>query len=388
MAVYQPTWTDKETGELKTSKVWWYRFRFAGREIRESSKSTRKTVARDAEKNRRAELERGYNGIEDKRDDRMRTINEMCDVFLADYRLRNPRSVTYAEHAIGKLKELIGASFAFDVTETAVRQYQAARLTAGAAPKTINEETGFLLRILGDQGDVIRLRLRRQKALRLRTRSQVSKAFTEEEKEKLIQAAKLRRSPHIYPALVLALNTGMRDSEIRKLQWGRVNLKDAIVTVGDSKTEAGAGRTIPLNDEALRALVDHARWYLEKFHETRPEWYVFPFGKPQPTVPTKPLSTLKTAWKQVKADAGVTGRWHDNRHTFITDLAQSPEASDETIMDMAGHVSKQMLKHYSHIRMEAKRRAVQSLNKKPAEPQSGAVSDGVVQESAQVSVLM
>jgi hypothetical protein len=30
-------------------------------------------------------------------------------------------------------------------------------------------------------------------------------------------------------------------------------------------------------------------------------------------------------------------------------------------MDIAGHVSKQMLKHYSHIRMEAKRRALESI---------------------------
>ena len=30
-------------------------------------------------------------------------------------------------------------------------------------------------------------------------------------------------------------------------------------------------------------------------------------------------------------------------------------------MDIAGHVSKRMLKHYSHIRMEAKRRAVDTL---------------------------
>ena len=42
-------------------------------------------------------------------------------------------------------------------------------------------------------------------------------------------------------------------------------------------------------------------------------------------------------------------------------LAESGEASDETIRDMAGHVSKQMLKHYSHIRTQAKRRAVDSL---------------------------
>ena len=54
----------------------------------------------------------------------------------------------------------------------------------------------------------------------------------------------------------------------------------------------------------------------------------------------------------------VTGRWHDNRHTFITDLAESAEASDETIRDLAGHVSKRMLKHYSHVRMAAKRKVL------------------------------
>jgi len=40
--------------------------------------------------------------------------------------------------------------------------------------------------------------------------------------------------------------------------------------------------------------------------------------------------------------------------------------SDETIRDLAGHVSKEMLKHYSHIGMEAKRRAVAALAVKPA----------------------
>jgi Transposase DDE domain len=48
--------------------------------------------------------------------------------------------------------------------------------------------------------------------------------------------------------------------------------------------------------------------------------------------------------------SAVTRRWHDNRHTFIMDLAESGEASDETIRDIAEHVSKDMLKHNSHIR--------------------------------------
>jgi hypothetical protein len=61
----------------------------------------------------------------------------------------------------------------------------------------------------------------------------------------------------------------------------------------------------------------------------------------------------------------VQGRWHDNRHTLVTDLAESG-AGDETIRDIAGHVSKQMLKHYSHIRMESKRRALESIVPKPS----------------------
>ena len=96
------------------------------------------------------------------------------------------------------------------------------------------------------------------------------------------------------------------------------------------------------------------------------------------------MTTLKTAWKKVKEDAGVTGRFHDTRHTFITDLAESGEAGDETIRDLAGHVSKQMLKHYSHIRMEAKRRAVDSLSKRK-NPKVAPISDGPLQEVPKVA---
>ena len=130
--------------------------------------------------------------------------------------------------------------------------------------------------------------------------------------------------------------------------------------MGSSKTEAGEGRTIPLNSTLLEVFSEYAGWYQEKFGKPRAEWYVFPFGKPSPSDPTRPVTTLKTAWNNVRKNAQVKGRWHDNRHTLITDLAESG-AGDQTIMDIAGHVSKQMLKHYSHIRMEAKRRALESI---------------------------
>ncbi len=180
----------------------------------------------------------------------------------------------------------------------------------------------------------------------------------------MLAAAKAARSRAIYPALMLALNTGERDAEIRGLQWGRVDLTKAVLTVGFSKTEAGEGRTIPLNSVLLGAMVEYSKWYTQRFGTIQPKWFVFPFGKPRPADPTRPMVTLKTSWGNVRKAAKVTGRWHDNRHTLITDLAESG-AGDETIRDIAGHVSKQMLKHYSHIRMEAKRKALESIVAKP-----------------------
>jgi hypothetical protein len=54
------------------------------------------------------------------------------------------------------------------------------------------------------------------------------------------------------------------------------------------------------------------------------------------------------------------GRWHDNRHTLVTELSESG-AGDEVIMSIAGHVSRAMLSRYSHVRMEAKRRALDEI---------------------------
>jgi hypothetical protein len=50
-------------------------------------------------------------------------------------------------------------------------------------------------------------------------------------------------------------------------------------------------------------------------------------------------------------------------------------------MDIAGHVSKQMLKHYSHIRMEAKRTALESILDK--QPEIAAPLDSTVPTNAQ-----
>jgi len=352
----------------KRGRVWWYEFWFAGRRVRESSKTSSKTLAKAAEQKRRRELEEGFNNLEDVRYERVRTIREVGEDYLTSYKLRHPRSATFAEYAVGHVQRLLGDKMLVDVNEEAIKGYQEARLRENTAPKSINEEVGFLLRFMDIAGDVLRIRLRKKKLLKLKTGSPIGKAFGLDEKHRLIENAKQARSPHIYPALMLALNAGMRDAEMKTLTWGQLNLEKRYLSVGRSKTEAGEGRTIPLNSALYNAVAPYADWYILRFGEIRAEWYVFPFGRPRPNDPTRPVTTLKTAWRNLREKAAVNGRWHDNRHTLITDLAESG-ASDQTIMDIAGHVSKQMLKHYSHIRMEAKRAALESIvEKRPAQP--------------------
>ena len=52
--------------------------------------------------------------------------------------------------------------------------------------------------------------------------------------------------------------------------------------------------------------------------------------------------------------------WHDNRHTLVTELAESG-AGDEVFMSIAGHVSRAILSRYIHVRMEAERRALNEI---------------------------
>ena len=389
----------KERGQVmsvyKRGGMYWYHFVFAKQHIQEPAKTKSKTVAKDAEKRRRRELEEAYNGLTDNRVDRVTPIKGIAAEYLESYKLRNPKSAVFAEYAIEKIKKYLGNSMAVEISDTTIRQYQTARLKEKAAPKTINEEVGFLLRILGDAGDFIRAKMRRQKTLKLTVRNSVGKAFPAADKQKLLSAARAARSPAIYPALMLALNAGLRDAEIRGLQWKRMDLLKAYLIVGESKTDAGTGRTVPLNSALLEAIVEYAKWYAARFGTIQPVWYVFAFGKPRPQDPTRPVVTLKTAWKNVRKKAGVTGRWHDSRHTAITDLAESPETSDETIRDMVGHVSKQMLKHYSHIRMEAKRRAAEGIATKATPPakersavvESEQIPDGAATKTATVDRL-
>jgi len=63
-------------------------------------------------------------------------------------------------------------------------------------------------------------------------------------------------------------------------------------------------------------------------------------------------------------------RFHDLRHTCIAKLAES-RASEQTLMAIAGHVSRRMIEHYSHIRLEAKRAVLDTIAAESLQAVSG-----------------
>jgi integrase len=345
--------------------VWWYKFRFAGQVIRESSKSESKTVAKDAERARRRELEESWNQI------KRRKLPPLFSVASADW-LKTRTSIAPSTErsyklAISQLENDFGKRLLCDISAEDLAAYQTRRKRDGVSNRTVNLELGVLRAILR--------RYRMWEAISadvdfLKESPSPGRALAAEEETRLLDAASKSRCRSLYPVVMLAINTGMRASEIRGLKWEQVDFLGNALTVGKSKTAAGTGRVIPLNPRAV-AVLEHWR---AVFTEAQPEHYVFPHEKyglagnerklcAYEVVPTEPMHRWKVAWESARKTAKVDCRFHDLRHTFISRLAES-QASDSTIMALAGHVSRAMMERYSHIRMEAKRQAVDTLSGK------------------------
>jgi hypothetical protein len=103
---------------FKRGGVWWYKFYFAGQPIRESSKSTSRTVAKNAEQQRRRELEIGFHNIKEIRQQRIRYLRDVVDEYLIGYKLRY-RSATFATYALGHVSRILGAKLIVDIDEEA-----------------------------------------------------------------------------------------------------------------------------------------------------------------------------------------------------------------------------------------------------------------------------
>ena len=352
----------------KRGDVWWYKFQFAGQVIRESTKSDSKTVAKDAERSRRRELEESYNQI--KRRKLPPTLERAGSEWL-EAEKPHLAERTYEIYEVAyrcHLEPAFGSLLLCDIDANKIASYQAKRKAEKASARTLNKELQVLRQMLKKhklwanlQGDV---KFERE-------HNDVAKALSHDEEKKLLSAC--GSNALLNAVVTLALNTALRKNEIRTLRWSQIDFEKRTVTVGRTKTQAGTGRLIPLNQPAFDGLVKWAG----RLVEAKAEDYVFPaceaagIERKNPDKeridPTKPIKSWRSAWRAALKRAGLQIRFHDLRHTCITKLAES-QASEHTLMAIAGHVSRRMIEHYSHIRIEAKRTALDAIAKPVSAP--------------------
>jgi integrase len=256
------------------------------------------------------------------------------------------------------LKRIIGETPIRKIDPEIIRTYQNARVSEGVKGRTINLEVNLLRIVLkrAKRWSVMADEVRNMPE----SRDVIGRVLTLEEKQKLISVASSKSSWMVaYCAAVIAVSSTCRKVELMNLQWLDVDLFARTFQIRRSKTAAGH-RLIPMNADSLEAFV-RLRQRAEKYNGGAAEHFVFPACERQDIDFTKPQKSLRNSWRNLTVSAGLKGfRFHDLRHQAITELAESG-AADATMMALAGHVSKRMLDHYSHVRMAAKRSAVDSL---------------------------
>ncbi|CAA9892669.1 Integrase [Candidatus Methylobacter favarea] len=173
----------------------------------------------------------------------------------------------------------------------------------------------------------------------------------DDERERLLQACKASSNTWLYPCVILALSSGMRQAELLGLKWQNVNLKDGYLILHETKN--GERRRVPLSGLALELLLQHAK--IRRL-DTDLLW-PGTIHKDKPIDLRKPFETaLKTA--------GITDfHWHDLRHCTASYLAMNG-ASLAEIAEVLGHKTLAMVKRYAHLSDGHVSNVVASMNLK------------------------
>jgi integrase len=189
----------------------------------------------------------------------------------------------------------------------------------------------------------------------------VGRVLTREQKVHLFRTAGSKPEWDVaFCAAVVAVNTTCRKVELLGLRWSDVDLFGRVISIRRSKTEAGH-RSIPLNSDAMAAFA-RLRRRADLIGSSEPTHFVFPACENGKIDPAHPQKSWRSAWRSLTRAAGFKGlRFHDLRHQSITEMAEQG-VPDAAMQSIAGHLSKKMLDHYSHVRMAAKRSAVDVLS--------------------------
>lgn len=158
-----------------------------------------------------------------------------------------------------------------------------------------------------------------------------------DERIQLLEACKLSASPDLYDAVVLALATGARQSELLTLRWRQVDLQNRRLTL--ELTKNGRQRSPHLPELAFEVMQRRSR--VRRIDTD----LVFPGKAARDPKPISVRSAFEVALKR----AGIGDfRWHDLRHTFASVMAMSGATLAE-IAEALGHSDIKMTMRYAHL---------------------------------------
>ena len=161
---------------------------------------------------------------------------------------------------------------------------------------------------------------------------------------RLIDAVTAHSNPMLGWIVQIAIETGMRQSEILNISRNQVDIQRRVVRLNDTKNDSP--RTVPLTLKATEVLK------LALNNPIRPiDTDLIFFGEPGRNNKRSPYQFNKV-FGDIKAAHGLKElHFHDLRHEAVSRLVEAG-LSDQEVASISGHKSMQMLRRYTHLRAE------------------------------------
>lgn len=284
-----------------------------------------------------------------------------------------PRTVANLKTHISSLSAFLGHLPLGAITANWVSEYQGRRQRQSCGASAINHEVSVLRQILTRSGLWENIRLEYQ-PLPL-PRYTKARVLSDREREHFLATCRQYPQLHlVFHVQRITANTTVPVGELRGCRLRDFDAANRCLYVPDETVKNQfRARVIPLNDEALESL----KWLVARGRikgSVRPDHFILPFRVHRALYdPERPASesVLRQKFKDACILSGIDHRCYDWRHQAITELLETPGIPEETIKSIAGHVSKRILETYSHVRIEAKRDAVELLAKRRAQRRTG-----------------
>jgi integrase len=337
-----PDKTCSKCGERGSCGVYWYKFMWRHKLIRESTHQGNDKVARQMESAHRTTLAKGEVGIREKKPvptlaafvkDR---ILPWAEATFAGSTPKNAKWYRNECRVLGEYKPL--ANSALDgITSELVAEFAAWRIRQGRQIATVNSSIRVLRRVLNlaVEWGVIMATPKLKVLTGERRRERV--VTSEEEAKYLLVASE----PLASIATVLA-DTGMRPEECFRLRWEHVtwlNGRNGVLLVTHGKT-ASARRVLPMTPR-VRAVFEN-RWNAAGKPE---EGWVWTAGTRSGHV--EPNSIYGQHLKALENSKVRPFVLYSLRHTFLTRLGESG-CDAWTLARIAGHSSVAISGRYVH----------------------------------------